>query len=1122
MTLNETLTQLRENGVELWVEDSRLRYEAPVGAVMPPLLAALREHRAELIASLELATWEPVAQLPAIEPRPRTGALPVSFAQQRLWFLDQLEPDAATYNLPVAMELTGPLDVPALARALSEIVRRHEVLRTTFPAVNGTVPVQQIAPAQPVDLAVVAVRDAAAAQQLIAAEARWPFDLAHGPLVRLQLLRLGPATHVLQLNVHHIVFDAWSFVVFARELSVLYEAFAAGRFSPLPDLPIQYADYASWQRQWLQGAVLEKQRGYWRRQLAGASFALELPTDYARPTVQTYRGATLVAQFPKALRDQLQELSQHDGVTLYMTLLAAFHVLLHRYSGQDDILVASPSAGRDSVATEALIGLFVNTLAMRANLASNPPFRKLLRQVRETALDAFANRDMPFEKLVEELPVARQLNRSPLCQVMFTLQNTPALEFRLPRLQVTSRLVDTGESKFDLTLALEEIPGGLAVRLTYCTDLFTEDRMHRLLGHYQRLLEGIVADPEQRVGELPLLTTAERHQLLVEWNATTTNYPPDICLHTLVEQQARRTPAAVAVICGEQQLTYGELDRRANQLAQHLIAHGVKPESFVGICLDRSVELVVALDAVLKAGAAYVPLDPCYPAERLAFMLADANTPVLLTQQKLCPKLPATSACVICLDTAGPQISRCSPTGPVIDLTPDNLAYMIYTSGSTGKPKGAMNTHRGIVNRLLWMQEAYPLDAADAVLQKTPVSFDVSVWEIFWPLLAGASLVVARSGGQHDPAYLIELITQQEITVAHFVPSMLHYFLEAPGVERCRSLRHVICSGETLSYGLQERFVTRLGAHLHNLYGPTEAAVDVTAWTCQRNGHRRCVPIGRPIANTQTYILDRDLQPLPVGVPGELHIGGVQVGRGYYNRAELTAEKFIADPFRREPGARLYRTGDLARYLPDGSIEYLGRLDQQVKIRGYRIELGEIQAVLGQHPQIRECVVMSREDSPGDKRIVAYVVGHNGATPTAAELRGYLRHWLPEYMLPAAFMRLWLLPLNPNGKVDYRALPAPGGPDPEVAPVAPRTPTEKLVTKIWAELLQAPQLGIHDNFFAVGGHSLLAVQAVARLRGQLAGELPVRTIFEKPTIAQFASHLDSLPWAAAPATEGES
>jgi len=514
-----------------------------------------------------------------------------------------------------------------------------------------------------------------------------------------------------------------------------------------------------------------------------------------------------------------------------------------------------------------------------------------------------------------------------------------------------------------------------------------------------------------------------------------------------------------------------------------------------------------------------VPINPSYPAERLTFMLADANTPVLLTQQTLCHKLPAYTGRVICLDADWSQISCCDSTAPVTGVTVNNLAYMIYTSGSTGKPKGAMNTHRGIVNRLLWMQATYPLGATDVVLQKTPFSFDVSVWEIFWPLLASARLVMARPEGHRDPDYLVELITRQGVTVVHFVPSMLQYFLEARGVERCRSLRHVFCSGEALLYELQERFVARLGAQLHNLYGPTEAAVDVTAWTCQQNGHRRCVPIGRPIANTQMYILGRDLQPLPVGVPGELHIGGVQVGRGYHNRQELTAEKFIPDPFRCEPGARLYRTGDLARYLPDGNIEYLGRMDQQVKIRGYRIELGEIQTVLQQHPQIRECVVASREETPGDKRIVAYVVGNNGTTPDTTEVCEYLRQWLPEYMLPSAVVRLWVLPLSPNGKVDYRALPAPGGVEPETPTVAPRTPTEKMVAKTWAELLHAPHLGIHDNFFAAGGHSLLAVQAVARLRGLLASELPVRTIFEKPTVAQFANYLDTLHWVQAMQTE---
>jgi amino acid adenylation domain-containing protein len=1121
MTVNELLIQLRQKEVDLWVEDGRLQYQAPDGALTPALLEAVRESREELIEFLQAATRETPAERPAIRPVPRTDRLPLSFAQQRLWLLDQLEPDAATYNIPSVLEMTGPLDKPALERALSEIVRRHEALRTAFSVTDGAEPVQVISPAVPVTLPVVDLRDVPVADrrreadQRIKADARQPFDLAHGPLLRLQLLRLGDEEHLLQLNVHHIVSDGWSAVVFARELSALYKAFVAGRPSPLPELPVQYADYAVWQRNWLRGEVLDEQLNYWKKQLAGSSFALELPTDFSRPPVQTYHGAALSVEIPKDLTDRLRALSQREGATLYMTLLAAFQVLLHRYSGQDDLLVASPSAGRDGVEMETMIGFFVNTMALRGNLAGNPTFRTLLHQIRETALGAFAHRDIPFEKLVEELQPVRQMNRSPLCQVMFVLQNTPAQEFQLPRLRVSSRLIEVGESKFDLTLEVEEMATGLRCHLDYCTDLFAEDRMRRLLGHYQTLLEGIAANPDQRLGELPLLTPAERQQLLVEWNATAVDYPRDVCLHTLFERQVQKTPDAVAVVFGDQQLTYRELDARANQLAHHLITLGVKTESFVGVCCERSLEMVIALYGILKAGAAYVPIDPSYPADRLTFMLSDAATPVLLTQAKLRDKLPPQQGRVVCLDADWPEIARQSPTAPVTGVAAENLAYMIYTSGSTGKPKGAMNVHRGIVNRLLWMQDAYQLTAADVVLQKTPFSFDVSVWEFFWPLLVGAQLVVAKPDGHRDPDYLVNLIVEKQVTVLHFVPSMLQYFLAADDVERCRSLRHVICSGEALSYELQERFFTRLGAQLQNLYGPTEAAVDVTAWTCPREGSLRFVPIGKPIANTQTYILDKNLTPLPIGVPGELHLGGVQVGRGYHNRPELTAEKFIPDPFRREPGARLYKTGDLCRFLPDGNIEYLGRLDRQVKIRGFRIELGEIQAVLEQHPQVRESVVVAREDAPGDKRIVAYVVGKNSVGPNAAELREFIGQKLPEYMVPSAFVRLWMLPLSPNGKVDVRALPVPqmGNGQPAAERVAPRTATEKLVAGIWQELLRVPPMCIHDSFFALGGHSLLAVQAITRLRAALKLELPLRVLFEKPTVAELASHLDSLVWA---------
>lgn len=913
---------------------------------------------------------------PSIPRRPEQSLIPLTFAQQRLWFLDQVVPDSAAYTIHESMRLTGAIRASVLEQCLYEIMRRHEALRTTFVALEGQ-PVQIIAPPQRISLPVIDLtaleenQRKAATRHLATAEARYPFDLAHGPLMRVALLRLGEEEHILLLTLHHIISDGWSMGIFLRELTTLYTAYAAGRPSPLRDLPIQYADFAYWQRQQLQEDGLENQLAYWKQQLDKAPALLNLPTDRPRPAVQSFQGARLTFMLSRTLTGELKALCQKEGVTLFMLLLTAFQVLLFRYTQQDDIVIGTPIANRTQTEVEGLIGLFANTLVLRTSLSGNPRFYELLQRTRTVALEAYAHQDLPFEQLVDSLELERDLSRNPLFQVMFVLQNTPIQAPRLPGLVFDLLQVENETTKFDLWLSLIEGPNGLGGSIEYNTDLFDAATVGRMLEHFQVVLEAIVVHQAQRIAEIPLLTAGEQELVLCKWNATQKNYPSEQCLHQLIEAQAEHAPDAIALIFEEQLLTYRELNLQANRLAHHLQALGAGPEIVVAVCMERSLELVITLFGILKTGGAYLPLDPAYPEKRLLFMLEDARATLLVTQE---PRQELTShITTVCLHTDSAVIAQQQSINLRNRAYPANIAYVIYTSGSTGQPKGAMNTHRSICNRLLWMQDAYELDANDRVLQKTPFSFDVSVWEFFWPLLTGAQLVIARPEGHRDRTYLAELIAEQQITVAHFVPSMLQVFLEEPKLARCNSLRRVICSGEVLPFELQERFLASLDVALHNLYGPTEAAIDVTCWTCERASNRRLVPIGRPIANIQIYILDQYLRPVPIGVPGELYIGGLGLARGYLHRPELTAERFIPDPFGSIPGLRIYRTGDRVRFQPEGTIEYLGRFDDQVKLRGFRIELGEIEATIARHPGVRESVVQVREDTPGHTLLVAYV-----------------------------------------------------------------------------------------------------------------------------------------------------
>jgi amino acid adenylation domain-containing protein len=1051
---------------------------------------------------------------PPLQPVPRASALPLSYAQERLWFIDQLGTSAHAYHLLKAIHLRGPLQVTALAQSLQEIVRRHEVLRTIFVRVVGR-PLQVSVPTTLPPLSIVELRELpegeweAQVHRLAREEVQRPFDLEHGPLVRAKLLRRDAEEHVLILTMHHIVSDGWSQGVFWRELAALYEAFAVGEPSPLPALSVQYADFAHWQRLWLQSEVLDAQLTYWKRQLAGMS-TLQLPTDHPRPAIQTFRGARHSLTLSKTLTQALKALSRQYGVTLFMTLLAGFQTLLHRYTGQDDIAVGSLIANRNRAEIEDLIGFFVNTLVLRTSLAGDPSFQELLEQVQEVSLGAYSYQDLPFEKLLEELLPQRDLSHNPLFQVLFAFQNAPRPDPELMGLTLNALEVDPGTSKFDLTLDLAEAPHGLSGWFEYSTDLFDAATIGRMARHFQTLLEGIVANPAQRLSRLPLLTADEQHRLLVEWNDTTAEYPRGLCLPELFAAQVERTPDAIAMIYEDQLLTYRQLNQSANRLAHYLTMLGVGPGVLVGVCLARSFDLIVTLLGILKAGGVYLPLAPTFPKERLAFMLADAQMPILLTHTQFVGLFVDQRTRVVCLDAERELLAHQSTENPLHHVTGEELACVMYTSGSTGQPKSVAMPHRQVLNRLAWMWNVYPFEAGEIACQKTALNFVDSIWEWLGPLLQGVATVVIPDHVLQDPAAFIRALAEQQITRLWVVPSLLRVMLDGfPDLQqRLPKLKFWVSSGEAIPWELYQQFQNCMPhSVLYNLYGLSEVW-DVSCYGPDpRHNALPRVPIGRPINNIQTYILDTHLQPVPIGVPGTLYAAGAGLAQGYANRPELTAERFIPHPFSDEPGARLYKTGDLARYLPDGSLEYLGRIDHQVKIRGFRIELGEVEAVLRQHPAVRETVVTAREDVPGETRLIAYMAPAHGYAPTVTELCSFLKKMLPDPMVPATFVWLDALPLTPSGKIDRRALPDPDRARPvlEESFVAPRTPAEQQVAAIWSALLGLERIGVHDNFFELGGHSLLATQLMSRIREALHVEVSLVRFFETPTIAGLAN-----------------
>jgi len=1052
---------------------------------------------------------------------------PLSFAQQRLWFLDQLEPGNPLYNVPCAVRISGDLHVSALERSINEIIRRHEILRTRFTTSAGQ-PVQMIAPSLTIPLPVTdlaklpqAEREAKAAR-LAAEEAERSFNLGAGPLLRTNLLRLAADQHILLLNIHHIASDETSREIVVRELVALYEAFSQGKPSPLAELKTQYADYAAWQREWLQGGSLAQEIAHWRERLHGAPAVLELPTDRPRPAAQSFRGSNEALDLDPGVAAALKTLSQQQGTTLFMTLLAAFQALLSRYTGQEDIVVGSPFTNRQRSEVEGLIGFFVNTVPLRTVLSGDPTFHQLLQRVKATALDAYDHRELPFEKLVEELRPERNLSYNPLFQILFAVQGSAAAVEHVAGITLHLQDVDTGTAKFDLTCTViprdKDKDSGFTTSFEYNTDLFEPQTIRRMMDSFHSILEAIARNPEQRVSELPLLSQKERQRVLVDWNSTHVDYPREKCVHQLVEAQARLDAEAVAVLHEREKLTYGELNQRANQLAHYLRQRGVGTDVPVGICLDNSLELTVALLAVLKAGGACLPLDPAYPKERLQLMLEDSHAPILLAREGLLPELSSSRAERICLLALEDTLARESRQNPEPVVTPASLAYVIYTSGSTGKPKGVMLTHGGLVNYIAAVTKLYGLRASDRLLQFSSISFDIAFEEIFPTWSVGATLVLRSSNFSLAGSDFLRFARQQRLTVLTVATAYWHelvHELSESGADPPESLRLLIVGGEKAQIQALEAWRRIVGNRVRwiNTYGPTETSVIASSYEPPSSGTLPSpLPIGRPIGNVKIHILDRNLQPVPVGIPGEVHIGGPGVARGYLNHPELTAEKFVRDPFSLQPDARLYKTGDLARYLDDGEIEFVGRRDFQIKIRGFRVELGEIEAALAKHAAVREALVLAREEGLNHKRLVGYVIPAAGARPDAAELRKFLKRQLPEYMVPPDFVLLDEFPLTPNGKVDRKALPAPQPSADAEDHIAASNPVEARLVAMWEEILARKPISVRDNFFDLGGHSLLAVRLMRRIEQSFKRKLPLTTLFEAPTIEQFAALLLQEQW----------
>jgi amino acid adenylation domain-containing protein len=1045
-----------------------------------------------------------------------------------MWFLNQFQPNNPAYNLSLTIPLPGRVDDSDVRRTLNEIIRRHEVLRTNFIVSDGR-PVQSINSHLDINLSVLDLRTLPEQARQVESmtrsqqEIQRPFDLSTGPLIRALMLHLTDTEHLLLVSMHHIVSDGWSLGVFMDEFNTFYQSFSQGGPVPLPELPLQYADFAIWQRELLSGDRAALLLEYWRRQLEGAPELLNLPIDYPPPAKRSFEGAAQYRSFKSSAVAGWRDLAQSESATLFMVMLAGFKALLHRYTGQDDIVVGSPVANRSRKELEPLIGFFVNTLVLRSSIPRRCTFLELLRRVRDITIDAQAHQDLPFEHLVAELLSSRDPSRNPLFQVMFALQNSAGVA-GTEKLKSGSSLDRLGEQplppvstfvKFDLTLTIVDHNSEMLALWEYRTDLFSHATITRMAQHFETLLQGAINQPDMALLDLQMLSEAEQHLQLTSWSSSESVNPEARCLHELIEEQVVKTPDDIALVCNQREFTFGELNRRANNLAHHLRALGVRAEQRVGVCMARSAEMVMGILAVLKAGGAYVPLDPSYPKEQLAFILKDSSMGVVLTLENLLPFMNEVAvdhpASMLCLD----RWLEAQPLTHPIELNrpaePDNIAYVIYTSGSTGRPKGALISHRAIVNHMRWMLSTWPLRNTDRILQRTPTNFDASVWEIFAPLMSGARLVLSTNEASNHNSLPSE-ISHHGITVLQVVPSLLRVLLKESGLAQCDSLRRVYCGGEALNSQLANDFYEQQDAELFNLYGPTETAIDICWWKCPKGHSRPTIPIGRPISNAQIYILDSSMRPIPLGASGELHVGGEALARGYLGRPALTAEAFVPSPFGNLPGARLYRTGDLARYLPDGSLEFVGRRDHQVKVRGFRIELTAVEAALLDHPEVEATAVVDQDDGFGDRRLVAYATSTGEVPPPATELRSFVGQRLPGHMIPSAFVFLKELPLLPNGKINRAALAqlGIGGSLLQEEFVSPQNEVETKLAEIWRSVLRLDRVGVRDNFFALGGHSLLASQVAARVRDAFAIDFSLSQLFESQTISALAEVVQNL------------
>ena len=1115
MPIIEFLSKLKNLDIRLWVENDALQYQAPKGAVTKELLHEIKCRKDEIISFLRQVNME--ARINR-EPIPRASKedgqrIPLSFSQQSMWFYSQITKANPVFNISNAVKMKGTLHKDILLKSLTEVIARHEPLRTTFKSVDGR-PVQSIKPSVEVTLPEIDLRNIPQKEQeqylkkSLKEEARFIFNLKSGPLFRFCLFMLDENEYVFSMVIHHIISDAWSNAILVGELFKFYEAFLKGEDLKLPELPIQYSDYSLWERDWLKGEALEELLGYWRKQLANPT-TIQLPTDYPRPKIQTYEGGFEPLTISKSLTERLKAICNKEGTTLFMITLAAFQTLLYRYSSQTDILTGTVVANRNRKEVKNLVGFFMNTLVLRSNFDGNPSFIEVLRKIKNMALDAYTYQELPFDKLLEELKPERDASRTPLFQTMLIFHNTQKVELELPGLKMNQIDVESGMAPFDLRLQLtesnEEIKGGF----DYDSALFKNSTIKRFGVHFLNILETISVAPEEKVSDIKLLTQEEQNQILVEFNNTKADFPSDKVIHEFFEENAAKYPERVAAIFGNQHVTYLELNEKSNQLARLLRRNGVKSDSIIGIMLERSLEMLIGIMAVEKAGGAYLPIDPHYPKDRINYILEDSGVTLLLSHRKFSSIEVNENINRIFLEDQSLYEGDSSNLPRLAE--PENLAYVIYTSGSTGKPKGTLIEQHSLVNRLNWMQKRYPIGSDDIILQKTPFTFDVSLWEMFWWSMQGARVCFLDPDAEKDPGMIVKAIEKNAITVMHFVPSMLNSFLEyindTGEVERIASLKQVFASGEALTPAqvrLFKRLLEKKGTKLTNLYGPTEATVDVSYFDCNTTEDLDIIPIGKPIDNIKLYIMDNKMHLQPIGVAGELCIAGEGLARGYLNRPELTDEKFVHNPL--EPNQKLYHTGDLARWREDGNIEYLGRMDFQVKIRGLRIELGEIERVLQEHPAVKECIVTAWEKEPGNMYLVGYVIREKGTNVESGELQAYLEKALPEYMVPRIYVFVDTMPLSANGKVNRKALPVPVL-DSKTEFVAPRNEVENILTNIWSEELGIENVGVNDNFFEIGGHSLLLTRVHSRMNKQFQREFSLIDLFTHSTISALAIYV---------------